>query len=31
MRLYSKEYVIRYISNNYNGKALSRELGYSER
>lgn len=34
MRLYSKEYVIRYISDNYNGnnvKTLSRKLGYSER
>lgn len=34
MRLYSKEYVIRYISDNYNGsnlKEIARELGYSER
>lgn len=34
MRLFSKEYVIRYISERYNGKnikELARELGYSER
>lgn len=34
MRLYSKEYVIKYISENYNGtnlKEIARELGYSER
>lgn len=34
MRLYSKEYVIRYISENYDGKnikELARELEYSER
>lgn len=34
MRLYSKEYVIRYISENYDGKnlkELARKLGYSER
>lgn len=34
MRLYSKEYVLNYISENYNGKnikKLSMELNYSER
>lgn len=34
MRLYSKEYVIKYISDNYDGKNLkevARELRYSER
>lgn len=34
MRLYSKEYVLKYISENYNGKNLrevARDLGYSER
>ena len=34
MRLYSKNYVIRYIKENYNGnniKNISRELGYSQR
>lgn len=34
MRLFSKEYVIRYISEKYNGKnikELARELEYSER
>lgn len=34
MRLYSKEYVIRYISEKYDGKnikELARELEYSER
>lgn len=34
MRLYSKNYVIRYIKENYNGnniKKISRELGYSQR
>lgn len=34
MRLYSKEYVIKYIKQNYDGKnikELSRELEYSER
>lgn len=34
MRIYSKEYIIRYISINYNGdnlKEIARELGYSER
>ncbi|WP_238904404.1 Mor transcription activator family protein [Clostridium sp. YIM B02506] len=34
MRLYSQKYVIRYISNNYNGKnskKLARDLGYTER
>lgn len=34
IRLYSKDYVIRYIQENYNGtnlKQLSRELNYTER
>lgn len=34
MRLYSKEYIIKYLKENYNGnniKQLSRELGYTER
>lgn len=34
MRIYSKEYIIEYISINYNGdnlKEIARELGYSER
>lgn len=34
MRLYSKEYVIKYISDNYDGsnlKEIARVLGYSER
>lgn len=34
MRIYSKEYIIRYILENYDGnnlKEIARELGYSER
>lgn len=34
MRLYSKDYVIHYISNNYNGnnlKEIANKLGYSQR
>ena len=34
VRMYSKEYIIQYLSNHYNGqnlRQLSRELGYSER
>lgn len=34
MRLYSKEYIIKYISDNYDGsnlKEVARKLGYSER